>query len=478
MFVGVVVQNILSPRNFFFIFLILLVLCTSKNKSLAEVITLPKSQADSIDCVIKSYLRFNPAMGLSVAIAHKGKPIYMKGYGWANRNNGLTVATENTIYRTASVAKGITGVLALVLKEKNLINLKTKAKNTAYLPNLPIHHLNYNLEDLLSNRSKIRHYCCSDCDQKDANGNEVCTGSDPVKKAGKMKSAWEATKLFTADPLVNKNDALSDKKYHYSTHAYTVFAAAVEAKINKNFCSILEKHISRPHGLNTLRCEFRNIPNSRRAALYSSSGNGFVSKTPDDLSWKYGGGGMEISARDLMRFGVKLNGLKILRKKWQLDRLLTRPDNSADYGLGWDVNQRHDAYSYYSKSGGQRGARAYLRIYRDEDLVVALMANTRGDSMSQMTDEIARIILSSEPLRPELRFNNLHTTNTCPKNIEARLTVDYRTPAFVQCHVPTVSVRFNHNGKQSQVYTKKTKRKNVGIFGQYQATVKKELLVW
>jgi CubicO group peptidase (beta-lactamase class C family) len=75
---------------------------------------------------------------------------------------------------------------------------------------------------------------------------------------------------------------------------------------------------------------------------------------------------------DLARFGVLVDNGTILTQN-SLTTLWTAADNLANYGYGWDVGT-----GVVGKAGGQLGARSYLRIYPDDDLVIAVLTNRQG----------------------------------------------------------------------------------------------------
>jgi hypothetical protein len=264
------------------------------------------------------------------------------------------------------------------------------------------------------------------------------------------------------------NDPFVSDSYKYSTPAYTVFAAAVEAKTGKSFCSLLLDEISNPNGLSTLRCEDRSTPKYDRSEVYFVDSNGDLQTwTPDNLSWKYAGGGMEASAYDLMRFGVKLEKQELFSadtvtcwfgaagvQRSPYDCMLTKPDNASDYGYGWNLNGSHDGYGYYAKSGGQLGSRAYLRVYPNEKLVIASMGNTKGDGEQDLATEIARIILQPQPANILLQVSSKSPVYACPKNIEVRAFINY---PYNKCVRPKATFRFSHNGAFTAPVTREAK---------------------
>ena len=167
------------------------------------------SHKDKVTSLVNTYLTANQTMGFSVAIAQNGQFKYLKGFGKADSAKGKE-AHGRTVYRLASVSKAVTGTLGFILQKKGKIDLSNSVRT--YLPRLPTSH-NYDVAKLVTNRSKIRHYLPT---------------NDPVYSLGQT-TAWNAVKAFMGDNLLSAG-------YNYSTHAYTVFAAAVEANTNTTFC--------------------------------------------------------------------------------------------------------------------------------------------------------------------------------------------------------------------------------------------------
>jgi CubicO group peptidase (beta-lactamase class C family) len=140
--------------------------------------------------------------------------------------------------------------------------------------------------------------------------------------------------------------------------------------------------------LNSLKPEDRSQAHPFRSTLYNTENEEVEA---DDLSWKRLGGGFESSAYDLVRFGVKVNNGAILNPA-SLNTLWTAPDGLRAYAYGWDIGT-----DVVGKLGAQNGARAYLRIYPDEDLVIAVLTNRKngGHDPRIFCVEIANIILNN-----------------------------------------------------------------------------------
>jgi len=310
----------------------------------------------SVQKSVETYRKAYPSAGLSVVVAHRGKVVFRQGWGHQTRRK--KDAHSGTVYRLASISKALSGVLGFRLQKKGKISLSKTTRS--YESRLPRHH-SHTVLDLLANRGRVRHY----------------DGKEPDHK--RYSSAYKASAIFRNDPLVN--DA-----YLYSTHGYTLVAAAYEGATGKNFCTLIRTYLADPNGLKTLRCENRKYAVRERATLYSvkSSGAGFRSvKRPENLSWKYAGGGLEASAYDIAKLGIALDTGKILSRA-EITAMTTAPDRSAAYAYGWDVGT-HKGRAYYEKRGDQEGGRSILRIYPDEDIVIVMMANTRGSSRKMRT---------------------------------------------------------------------------------------------
>ena len=244
-----------------------------------------------VEGIIDSYHKAYPSAGLSVVVAHKGKVVFRQG--WGHQTRSKKEAHSGTVFRLASISKAVSGILGFRLQKKARL---PEPQNTCLWSRL-----------LTINPHRSRPLQPWPC---------VITDRRTIKYNVRVK----ASAIFRNDPLVSDN-------YLYSTHGYTLVAAAYEAAADKNFCTLVRQYISTPNGLPTLKCENRSAKNSERSTLYSakSSGTGFNKiKRPENLSWKYAGGGLESSAYDLARLGIALEKGKILSSS-EISTMTTRP---------------------------------------------------------------------------------------------------------------------------------------------------------
>jgi len=326
------------------------------------------SLKSSVDARIAQELANTGVPGVSVAVYQGGVARYTRGFGYSDLNDGIWMDSTH-VGSIASVSKAITGTLAERMQEQGLLDLDDATRD--WVPSMPVKHT-HTVADLLANRGCIRHYV----DGLDDQANDS------------FATALDAAETFWNDALVCTPGS---GEYHYSTHGYTLAAAALEAAGNDDIKDLFRKKLTNPFGLGTLGPQ--NFSSSvHRMTLYTD-GNAEVGTPNND--WKVAGGGIDSSAADLAKFGAKLIAGQILNAGSRLE-MWTAPNNQASYGLGWDLGTE-DGTQVVAKGGSWTGNLAYLRLYPQKGIVVAVLMNDRsGDqSATQLGRDIGSIVLDS-----------------------------------------------------------------------------------
>ena len=315
--------------------------------------------------------------GISVAIAERGKVVYSQGFGYRDQERQLA-ATPQTRYRLASISKSVTAVLAMILVERGTLDLNQTLHH--YIPKYPRAGQSIKLTHLLSHQSGIRHY----------------KPGDPNSR--KFIFCRDAMTFFQNDPLKFQ----PGEQFSYSTHAYTVLGAALESAANKSFRQLVLDEITIKHKLPTLRPEDRSQADPQRATLYKNTESKpnikNVPAQPDNISWKCPGGGLESTAPDLCRFGMKLLDDSLLRKASTKQLWTARKLNNGKvtrYGLGWRVDSS-DNHQYVAHSGSQLGARSYLRIYPKKEIVLVILSNCSSHQPQDLGESLSKLILKNQ----------------------------------------------------------------------------------
>lgn len=341
-----------------------------------------------LDDSIRAYRSRHAIPGISVVVIQDGDTIYRRGFGWAD-SAASKRAHSGTIYATASVAKVFGGTLAALLEERQEIDLRdTTANIVDYLGSAHTH----TVEQLLSKTGCIRHYGGRDPHQRSDNGQSVWS----------RYYRWREVAIDSIQSPLLPN-CTPGQNYSYSTHGYTFVGGALEEATGKDIVELVRDELTRPFGLSNLDRlgSFPVSGSSGRVDYYDlAQGYDFVGGANvwrevdyDETNWKVLGGGLQIDAMDLARFGwLTLNG-DIVSATTRDDRLWDPvTDNvTAQHdttGLAWVVEGRNPTrvdpatgamiQRRVAEHGGSwLGARSILRIYRDDGLVIAILTNQR-----------------------------------------------------------------------------------------------------
>ena len=288
--------------------------------------------------------------GVAVAIYDDGVPVYLRGFGDADVDDGTWMDSSH-ISSTASVSKAVAGVLTFRLVEQGLVDLDDLTEDL--VPTMPDHHT-HTVGQLLSNRGCVGHY-----------------DDLPDVPAEDYDTALDASAEFWDEDLVC--DPTTDDEDNYSTHGYTLLGAALEAAANDDVKSLVLDELTIPFDLGTLRPQGSS---GHRMSLYK---DGEEVDAPNN-DWKVLGGGLDSSTADLARFGSMLAQGQILSRASFLT-LWDPPTPASDYAYGWSTGTV-SGVEWAAKDGLQTGVRSYLRLYPTLDLSVAVIMNDRSGSQS------------------------------------------------------------------------------------------------
>ncbi len=331
---------------------------------------------NQVDDLAKAYYNDNNLPGIGVAIASGNEIKYVRGFGHQDVDDNVWYSAR-TINGLASVSKAVGGILAMnMLQDGTLTDLDTDSSQL--IPGLPAHH-SHTVRQLIANRSGIGHY------------------EDHTEPIAEHATALAAAQDFWDEPLVYTPGA----GCKYSTHAYTFLGAALEGAGGKSIAQLVEDELAGPFGLTTLKLEDVGSGNGNRATRYNGS-NDPVSIS--NSSWKVLGGGLEASAYDMVRLGMRVvNGTAM--NAASLAEMQTvpeptpcdTPENQSNYALGWNVGT-HMGTAVMRKGGSWTGADTNIRIYPDREIVIVVLTNRTEDHNSgDLAIALGSLLLDNEP---------------------------------------------------------------------------------
>ncbi len=329
-------------------------------------------------------------VGIGVGIAQGGEIVFLGGYGFEDREAGIAVDPEQTMFRWASVSKGLVGVTAV----KGAVDLDADVSvlveeyntPTSVLPadcyqrscalDLPADQRTVSLRMLLSHAGGAPHY---------GNGTTypVPSAADANNPAVNTGMAW-ALPLWIDEPLVS----IPGTKHNYSTFGYNLAGVSVERARGESLAALVNTDVSEPAGMTTMQPDYQWVDIDHRAQGYLRSGGEVVLQELDqDVSWKLAGGGFISSVADFTRYCAALNSGLLLPAETRDAELwrIQYPDLKG-YALGFSISEtafgRRAAHT-----GAQDKTRTALAAYED-GLCVVVMTNSEWASPSTLRASI------------------------------------------------------------------------------------------
>lgn len=324
---------------------------------------------------IRPYVETNNFSG-QILISRKGKILFNKAYGFANREFGIP-NDLNTVFHIASLSKTFTAAAVLILEQRGL--LTTDDFVSRYVPDFPlgdkitIHHL-------LSHTSGITDV--NDLPEYDHASLQHQTPETLVR-------------LFKNKPL----EFQPGEKYQYTSSNYALLALIIERVSKKNFNDFLHENIFAPLAMSGT-FEHNNMMRivNKMADGYVCDGS-FGSQRAPYLDWssKAGGGAVASTAADLAKWNAALSGTSILSDKSK-NKMFTL---YAEAGYGWYLGKQFGK-NYVYMNGRAPGFCAHMGRYPEEETFVIVLSNMQVYTPRQIAKDLAGILFNQTIATPAL----------------------------------------------------------------------------
>lgn len=337
------------------------------------------AQYDSLIC---EKLQNQGTAGAAFVITYKNQIAWLRCYG-VKKAGGKDSINAETVFRLASVSKTITGVLAGILSEENIIPLDDKVIN--YLPEFKlkdsINTYNLSVRNILSHTSGL-----------------VPHAYDNLVEAG--------VPFHTIiDSLHHVNIAgIPGKYYGYQNVVFSLYDTIVNIKTSKSLDQNLHEKVFIPLGMNQASASFEDFAANQNKAIPHTKSKGKYKKIP--LNDRYyntiPAAGINASISDLARLLIALSGTdsSLLSKsvsdeifnpqiisplKWNYLRHWDKVD-SKHYGIGWRIiGYKGRKVAYHG--GYVRGYRAEIAFCPEDELGIAFLSNSPGNVGSLIVPE-------------------------------------------------------------------------------------------
>jgi CubicO group peptidase (beta-lactamase class C family) len=384
--------NACIQKNLLFVFLIIPLLLSSQNH---------EDEPEWLNSVIKKGEKYinktmkrNNVTGLSIALVDDQKILWAQGFGYADKENDVS-ATEETVYRVASISKLFTSIAVMQLHEKEIIHIDSPYQK--YVPEFSIRNF-YADDTPITPRNMMTHHSGLPNDYY-AN----FTTRNPVPYQSIIPELQTVYKIFPSDYI-----------FSYSNIAFSLLGYMVEQVSGMPFEQYVEEHILQPLTMSHSSFE---LP-EHIAALHSKGYernkeyfDPYIREKPAVM--------LVSNATDLAKFiqmvfaEGEYEGNRIIQRETLEEMTRVQNENieldlQVKIGLCWFLNLSKDmeyAGSFMGHDGDTKAFHAALSVLQDHKLGVVVLTNSTS-GLSVRTDinkEIIRLALEAKAglIKPE-----------------------------------------------------------------------------
>ena len=306
--------------------------------------------------ICKDFIDQNGVNGIQVCVSKKNKTVWSGAFGYADIVSKVYV-TDSTKFRINSISKSITSLAVVKLISEGKLDLDSAIEK--YIPGFPKKSFPITIRQLAGHLAGFRDY-----DENNLN--------DYIR-TDHFDNSIQALKIFENDTLLFEPGT----RFYYSTFGWNLIGAIIEKVSGKDYLTYMAENIWKPLGLeNTCGDNIKNKI-SNRSKFYNVTGE---EDDLGDFSYKYAGGGLLSTGKDLIKIGNEIlygPHIDTKMKKSLFQTQHTTDNKETGYGLGWYIGKDKNGHRIWYHSGDSFSGSSYLLIYPDDDIVVSFLANSQ-----------------------------------------------------------------------------------------------------
>lgn len=324
----------------------------------------------------------------TVLIAHKGKPIYEKSFGYANLTWNLP-NNQDTKYRIYSMSKAFTSMVIYQLISENKLGLNDRLKK--YIPEFKSDTGNLiTIQNLLTHTSGIKDY---------------------LKADGKTKEDVDRLSYSTREYIekfIDKDlEFVPGTKVNYSNSNYYLLSVIIEKITDESFEENINERIFIPLGMKNSGVEnSKDILSSMSTGYFTSFGE-YTSASYVSMENLMGCGNIYTTAEDLLKWDQALYTENLLPDS--LKKIMYTPLIGKMFASGWLIEKRAmktkgDTLSLIRHSGGYWGYRAnIIRVNSNQYTIIILSnINLNNSIFMNLSDNILNALYEEPSNYPKI----------------------------------------------------------------------------
>ncbi len=368
------------PRTFAFTCCLLLLHATNSTAAVAALspaetsaVTVPTGQIDravhSLDALAGALLRKTGVPGMSVAVVHNDRVVYLKGFGVRTVGTNQRVDAD-TVFELASVSKPLGATVVAALVGRGVI--KWSDPVSKYLPGFTLSNpyvgRTVTIADMYAHRSGLPDHA-----------------GDLLEDLGYDRAT--VIKCLALEPL-----APFRISYAYTNFGLTTGAQAAANAAKTSWEALSSELLYRPLGMNSTSSRFADYEKAAdKAVLHVRVGSRWVAKYTRDADAQSPAGGASSTARDMAKWlrlelaNGKYDGKQIVDEQALLETRIpsavSGPPNSpiaraGFYGLGMNVSYDEAGRVRLGHSGGfASGGATNVLMLPSEHLGIVVLTN-------------------------------------------------------------------------------------------------------
>lgn len=312
----------------------------------------------------------------SVLVGYKGKVLYERYYGLANRETGLKL-NPNSAVQLASVSKTFTAAAILWLHQQKYLNIDEKVQT--YLPQMPYPDVTVRM--LLCHRSGIPDYIkWVPSFRKDTK--TPMTNADVIAMFAKHRPAME----FRAN-----------SRFKYCNSNYAILASIIEEVIGMSYEDFMRKYIFDPLGMkNTFAYNvFKGLPYGNTISYKAN----WV-KEPDMFAdGVLGDKGIYSTVEDMYRWDQSFYKNTFLNNEtieMAYGPCSFEKPGVKNYGLGWRMLCYPDGDKIIYHNGWWHGNNTVFYRFIQDNFTIIILGNKYSSSIYRQAPVVYSILKNTD----------------------------------------------------------------------------------
>jgi len=328
-----------------------------------------------VDAIFKEFDRPG-SPGCSIAVEHKGKILFAKGYGLANLEY-CVANTQETVFHVASVSKQVTAFAIQLLVEDGRVNLEDDVRK--YVPELPDYGKVITLANLMHHTSGIR-------DQWDLLGMGAWRMDDVIVEGDLLRAIFRQ-KSLNFDP---------GKRFLYSNSGYTLLGLVVQRVTGHSLRKFCDDRLFAPLGMSQTHFhdDYKEVVANRAVSYYPRESGGFENSV---LTFgNVGATGLFTTASDFVRWTRNLVSPTVGSRALsvRMGETLTFADGRPNRYASGLLTGQYRGLRVLEHLGSDAGFRSDCFVFPDQEFSIVLFSNLGTTEPATLARSVADLYMA------------------------------------------------------------------------------------